>query len=53
MLGTVDHLGNYVDYVVLKRTRKIWIKFGYSLYGFMPKIYIKLPNAVDRKILKC
>lgn len=45
-LDTVDHP---VDQIVLKKTRKLSQKFGYSLYGQIPRLYIKYLKLIDRK----
>lgn len=37
-----------VDNILLKQTRKISLKFGYSLYGVLPKLYIKYLKLVDK-----
>ena len=46
LLDTLEHP---VDHVVLRKTRKICVKFGYSLYGHLPKLYIKFLKVVNRK----
>lgn len=45
----LDTVENPVDKIMLKKTRKISQKFGYSLYGQIPRLYIKYLKLVDRK----